>query len=261
MSWIRGCEPSRRVAAEGIRQGTPVVGLTAPSAARGRLRTYRIRMDYADAVAGAGGVPVVLVPVEGKSGIAAVASRIDALVLTGGGGLPAWYFDEHPRPALEETDPERYRFEAALVGAALGRNLPILGICRGMQMLSEIMGGTRIRNLMLDRPAAGEHYLARSATHRIEIDARSRLAAVVGADRAAVNSRHRQAVDEPGAGLRAVAWAEDGTVEAVEGAAEAAFLAGVQFHPESLAPRDERWLGLFRALLSAALGGGRPPTI
>lgn len=198
----------------------------------------------------------MLVPAEGQRAIARdLAGRIDALLLTGGRGLAARDLVRNPRPTLETTDPARYWFEHALVLAACDRRMPVLGICRGMQMLNEALGGTLVLNLALDWPGAIKHTTDTPETlphHRIEVAPGSHLAGVLGEASTPVNSLHRQAVAMPGVGLKAVAWAPDGVIEAIEGPREGPFLVGVQFHPETLARKDRRWLGLFGALIAAA---------
>ncbi|MDR7421654.1 MAG: gamma-glutamyl-gamma-aminobutyrate hydrolase family protein [Armatimonadota bacterium] len=230
----------------------PVVGIAVAAAAPGGVAARRDAL-VVDAVIRAGGVPV-LVPSSSRQAAAALARRLDALVLTGGRSVPRGAFAARRRPTLAQIDPGRYRFERALVLAARARALPVLGICRGMQTLSQALGGTLVRDLVLDWPGALRHQAARPGTpaaHPIRVAARSRLAALVGAP-GTVNSLHRQAIRTPGRGLRAVAWAPDGVIEAVEGPPRAGFLVGVQFHPELLACRDRRWLRLFRALVEAA---------
>jgi putative glutamine amidotransferase len=124
-----------------------------------------------------------------------------------------------------------------------------------MQMLNEARGGTLILNLALDRPDALKHVQSEAATHtahKISVAPRTHLAAAVGEESIMVNSFHRQAVDSPGVGLKAIAWAPDGVVEAIAAPSNDPFLVGVQFHPEALVQRDTRWRGLFDALISAA---------
>lgn len=233
----------------------PVVGIPVLSVSGHAADTAAGDALYAAAVTRAGGIPVLL-PTQGDRVTARdLAGRLDGLLLTGGRPLHQWSWAEHPRPTLEETDPDRYWFEHALILAAVERAIPVMGICRGMQMLNEALGGTLVRNLALDWPGALKHRQSEPAgapTHAIGIAPDSRLAAVVGGAAARVNSHHLQAVDAPGAGLKAVAWADDGVIEAVEAPSDDAFLVGVQFHPEALLAHDERWLGLFAALVSAA---------
>lgn len=139
--------------------------------------------------------------------------------------------------------------------ASAERGLPVLGICRGTQMISEALGGTLVRNLALDWPGAVNHRVTDqplALVHGMRIAPGSRLAGVVGDDPAVVNSCHLQAVGEPGAGLMAAAWADDGVIEAVESPSGTGSLSGVQFHPEVLVLRDARWMGLFEGLVTAA---------
>jgi putative glutamine amidotransferase len=198
----------------------------------------------------------VLVPADGDPAAATdLISRLDALVLCGGRPLEPHVFTSHPRPTLEEIDPPRYRNERALILSALARRIPMLGICRGMQMINETLGGTLVRNLALDWPGALPHYQtepAEHATHRVRFVRPSRLSTVINRDHAWVNSAHRQAVETPGAGLHTVAWADDGVIEAIETDGQTLFVIGVQFHPEALVHHHEEWLELFRLLVEAA---------
>jgi len=210
---------------------------------------------YADSVAAAGGIPVLLPPFPG-AGLAAL--RLDGLILSGGGDIDPAEFGAAAHPATTSVRPERDAAEFALVAAALDGGLPLLGICRGLQVLNVARGGTLHQHLpdvvghAGHAPVPGEY-----ASHRVSVDPASRLGAILGGPGPAglsVPTYHHQAVDRLGAGLAASAWAEDGTVEAIELAGDGpGFALAVQWHPE--AGDDPR---LFRALVAAA--GSRVPS-
>lgn len=232
----------------------PLIGITVhcePCAEGGHA--YGLAAEYAEAVAAAGGLPLLLPVLQDAAAPDAMLARLDGLLLSGGGDLPAEAFSTSPRPPLAETNPVRYRFERALLGPALASDLPILGICRGHQMLNEAAGGTLILNIALDVPEALEHRQSVpgwQSAHGLRMAEGSRLAGL-GLLPRQVNSFHRQAVREPGTGFAAVAWSPDGLVEAIE-IPGPRFALGLQFHPEKLWPREPAWLAPFRALVVAA---------
>jgi putative glutamine amidotransferase len=238
--------------------GPPRIGIPpsfrADPEAAGRRR-HSLDVAYAEAVVEAGGVPLYLPPA-GRA--EAALDAVDALLVPGGGDfLP-------PEPpagvAFTPVPPERLAWDRALLAAARAASRPVLGVCYGMQLLALESGGALHHHLPLDVPAAGEHQLrAPAARHRIAIEPGTRLARVFGAGSLEVNSRHHQAVSEPGRGLRVSARAADGVVEALEAEDDGApFLLGVQWHPEALDAAHRR--ALFGALIEAArprlLGGG-----
>lgn len=235
----------------------PLIGITVHWEPRQHQSgAYSLAAEYAEAVAAARATPVLLPVLQDAAAPDALVGRLDGLVVSGGGELPGEAFTANLRPSLAETNPTRYRFERALLERALAMDLPILGICRGHQMLSEVAGGTLIPNIGLDRPGALEHHQAapgRHTSHGLEIAPGSRLAALLGAGAREVNSFHRQAVREPGAGFVAVAWSPDGLVEAIESPGRR-FRLGLQFHPEKLWPHEPAWLAPFEALVAAAAG-------
>jgi len=214
-------------------------------------------LNYAEQVAAAGGVPVLLPPVPG---ITAAVGRLDGLVLTGGGDIdPASYgAARHPRtgPASAERD----RAELDLLAAALAAGLPVLGICRGLQLLNIARGGTLHQHLG-DLPAGDRGHTPQPGTfgsHPVQVAAGSMLAGILRADRPfAVPTAHHQAIDRLGAGLTATAWAADGIIEAAElaGGDHHPFVLAVQWHPE--AGDDPR---LLAALVAAAQGAPAPAT-
>jgi putative glutamine amidotransferase len=203
---------------------------------------------YATAVESVGGVPVLLPPTAPYAESAAVVvSRLDGLVVSGGADVdPAQYGQEpHPRTGLPRRD--RDAWELALLEAAAGRELPTLGVCRGMQVMAVGAGGSLEQHLP-DSLGATTHDPGGDAFGEVEVTiaSGSRLAeALARAPRLHVRCHHHQAVREH-PGYEAVAWASDGELEAMEGTG-ARFLVGVQWHPEVVADA-----GLFRALVQAA---------
>jgi putative glutamine amidotransferase len=203
-------------------------------------------MTYVRAIDAAGGVPVVLPPV-GLEAVPALLDRLDGVCLSGGPDLdPDAYGATARHPELGPTEPGLDTFELAVARAADAAGLPLLGICRGAQAINVARGGTLHQHVEGHRQAA----LATARTHRVTVLSDSRLAALTGAGRLEVNSFHHQAVDVVGAGLRIVATALDGTVEAIEDGTRPLVL-GVQWHVETLADRPEHG-ALFAALVEVA---------
>jgi putative glutamine amidotransferase len=196
--------------------------------------------SYVDSVRNAGGIPVLL-----PAGDTQALSAVDALVLTGGADVEPQRYGQEPQDKTV-TRPERDAFEFALVKAALDRGLPVLGVCRGMQVLNVALGGSLVQHLP-DRVGHSEHQPSPGVygPSRVTLAAGSRVAGILGVE-TKCQCYHHQAVDRPGAGLRAVGWAADGTVEAVELPGED-FVIGVQWHPE----QDTQEVRLFEALVEA----------
>lgn len=205
--------------------------------------TALLPRSYVDCVVKAGGVPVLL-PSVGED--ASALSAVDGVLLAGGADVdPARYGqDVHEKTV---SRPERDGFEFALVTGALNRGLPVLGVCRGMQVLNVALGGTLTQHLP-ETVGHGEHQPAPAVYghNRATFVEGSRAAGIFGAE-AKVQCYHHQSVAELGAGLRAVGWASDGTVEAVEAPGEK-FVLGVQWHPE----QDIEDIRVFAALVGAA---------
>lgn len=242
----------------------PLIGVTAHprtvETATGPTLLHTVSRYYVDSVARAGGLPVLL-PVVGPETVGDLVTAVDGLLLTGGGDIAPSRYGAQPVPETSGVDPGRDAFEIALVEEAVARDLPLLAICRGMQLLNVVLGGSLVQHL----PAVTEH--AHDLTqrwaegvHPVRIDPDSHLAEALGVVAVEVNSIHHQAVERPAPGARAVAWAPDGTVEALE-IPDSPHVVAVQWHPELLEDWPEQQ-GLFGQLVAAARVGaerrGRP---
>ena len=214
--------------------------------------------DYVEGVAEAGGAPVVLPPVAGARAAEDLLDGMDGLLLSGGSDLDPGYYGEEPVPELGVTMPERDAFEIALLEHALRRQIPIFGVCRGMQILNVALGGT----LYQDLPSQMDHLVLLGhrqetprwqPTHEVEVDGSSRVAKVMGTDELKVNSFHHQAIKGLGRGLVAVACSPDGVTEAVEsGDLSKRWMIGVQWHAEAMRDAGPEHQKLFEAHVSAA---------
>jgi putative glutamine amidotransferase len=189
---------------------------------------------YVRAVQAAGGLAVLLPPDDAVAeNPDELLDHLDALVLAGGVDVDPAAYGARPHPEVGQTVPERDRFEIALAHRALERDLPLLGICRGMQLLNVARGGTLVQHVP-DVVGHEEHRHTRGqfADHDVEIEPGSLAARAAGAERFAVKSHHHQGIDELGEGLEVTGWSVgDGLAEALEDR-ERRFVLGVLWHPE-----------------------------
>ncbi len=233
------------------RARRPVVGITAHMGADG---SCQLAPGYWRSVAAAGAVPVLLPPLGDAAAMASALERVDAVVLSGGGDIHPLMLGEEPSPRLHGVCPERDMAELQLASMALDMQMPVLGICYGMQVATVALGGSVAQDL---GDAAGRVMHTQTMPrewpcHTVTLAQGSRLASIMGTERTAVNSFHHQAVDHCGPHLRVTATAEDGVVEAVE-SAEGKPVVGVQWHPEAFVLRgDESMMPLFRWLADEA---------
>jgi putative glutamine amidotransferase len=208
---------------------------------------------YLDAVRAAGGMPVILAPVDADE-VDSLVGRLDAVVLSGGPDLHPSAYGALPHAELGPTEPELDRFELDLARTAVTRGLPVLGICRGMQVLNVALGGSLHQHLPDLGDAVGHRQqgAANEPSHRVTLARDSRLTKVIGRRYVEVNSFHHQGLHALGKGLAIAGHAPDGHVEAIEVRGRR-FTFGVQWHAECLVDRPEQ-LALFRGLVRAARG-------
>src|SRR3954469_12410128 len=206
---------------------------------------------YLEAVAAAGGIPVILAPLPARR-LESIIDRLDGICLSGGPDLEPACYGADAHPELGPTEPEVDLFELGLARTARRRGLPILAICRGMQVLNGARGGTLVQHLpdLGDEISHRQREPASRPTHDVTVAADTKLAKITGAERIEVNSFHHQAIDMLGSDLDPVAWSTDGVIEAVEVAGDA-FTLGVQWHAECLTDRPEQ-ARLFMGLIDAA---------
>ncbi len=237
-----------------MSQAPPRIGITTSRYPTSQgLPAIGTPQTYIHAVLQAGGLPLLLPFTVDEATAARFLETIDGLVLTGGGDIAAEFTHEDGGP-LRDVIPQRDRTEFTLVRLAIAHGIPFLAICRGVQVLNVALGGRlyvhlpeQLPDLVHDAPRDQRD----RPVHTVRLEPHSRLAQLLGTTALAVNSLHHQGLREVAPGLRAVGWAEDGLVEAVE-VQDHPFGLGVQWHPELLLEHDPRMARLFEALVAQA---------
>lgn len=211
-----------------------------------------IQKDYVDAIRKAGGLPVVL-PLGDPSDAEDYIELVDGLLLAGGQGLSPVLYDTEPIREMAESDIYRDRFEIALVKAAVKAHKPILGICRGEQVINVALGGTLYQDIYVQMGATEKHNQLPTSweipTQHVTTTADSFLDKLMG-HRFLVNTFHHQAIHDLGKGLTAVAESDDHVIEAIESADGNVF--AVQFHPERMFKTTPAFISIFDHLIKRA---------
>ena len=215
------------------------------------------RQTYVDAVVRAGGVPLLIPLVADEEVLRALYDRIDGLLLAGGRDVAPSFYGENEHEHLGEVDELRDEVELPLTRWAAEDGKPILGICRGIQVMNVALGGTLYQDINSQIENASNHSISYAKedwtyfAHDLRVDPDSKLAQMLGVTAFATNSLHHQSVKDIAPGLRAVAWSPDGVIEGLEGT-NGHFIVGVQCHPEALqAQADTRWQGMFRSFVES----------
>lgn len=217
----------------------------------GMERIY-VNKDYVDAVNKAGGVPLLLPPVEDAETVCRYVRLCDGFILSGGGDINPALYGETPHPKLEEFHSALDRSQWLLTQEILRADKPLLAVCRGVQLLNVVQGGTLWQDVSaIDHPVMLHSQFSPRGDlfHPVDIVQGSILHRLFG-DKLEVNSFHHQCLKEPGKGLKITATAPDGIIEAVE-MPERRFVIGIQWHPEMLLSASDTMLPLFRQLMLA----------
>ena len=215
------------------------------------------RQTYIDAVVNAGGAPFLFPLIEDEAVLRALYDRLDGILLAGGNDVDPQHYGEEPIPQLGKVDGLRDRVEMQLARWATAEGKPVLGICRGMQVLNVALGGSLYQDIgtqltqeiVHDSSFTCENW--EHMVHELHITPGSKLGQLFGPDAFPTNSLHHQALKALAPGLQAVGWAPDGVVELIEGNDER-FIIGVQCHPEALqGAADPRWRVLFETFIES----------
>lgn len=232
----------------------PVIGIT-PSFMRDKNKMC-LGLGYAEGISKAGGLAVILNMTENNDIIEEILDTADGILFSGGPDLDARYYGEENLKCTGEISPQRDGFELLLAKKAIDYGKPVLGICRGIQLLNVAAGGTLHQDIHTGRKPeemlkhwqeAPEWY----PVHDVRISPGSKLCSIYGSTALRVNSFHHQAVKEAGSRLEIAAVSSDGVIEAVEGNGNN-FIMAVQWHPEMMWQENQLHLKLFEAFVNAA---------
>ena len=224
----------------------PLIGI---SCGRSSAGTSTLSSTYTDAVARAGGIPVIFPTVADSALAAALVASVDGVIFSGGPDLDPSYYGETVWNETVSVDTLRDASDLLLMRAALASRKPIMGICRGEQLLNVVLGGSLYQDIPTQVDTLVKH--GGGSIHRIGVEKGSVLYELFGKDSLTVNSFHHQAVKKAAPGIRVTAYADNGIVEAYEYGDR---LIAFQFHPEGMARVDDTWLAPFRYFVKKAGG-------
>lgn len=229
----------------------PLIGVSTEHTTPRKAGAYT---TYSNAIIKAGGIPVFIPITDNMAELKLVISRLDGLLMTGGGDVNPLYYNEKPGDKLVEVDSIRDRYDIALIRLACNKHVPILGICRGCQLINVALGGTLYQDLPSEHPSDVIHSQKEAnyvPTHDIQLVKGSLLYQLIKEDSFKVNSFHHQAVKQTAPGFIVTAFAPDSVVEAIE--SKAKNVIAVQFHPECLILNDHnKMMSLFDNFIARA---------
>ncbi len=219
---------------------------------------YANNRSYVHAVESVGGLPILIPMINDLTLLTALLSRLDGLLLPGGIDLHPSRYGEEIHPLTEEADLESDEFEITLGTWAIQQDMPVLGICRGMQLINIVLGGTLFQDIDDQYPDSIAHshrdWSRAHLAHRITVEPGSCMETILGAKEVMVNSLHHQAIKEPGKGVRITGRAPDGVAELIE-VPSYRFLMAAQGHPEEIYSIEPAFKRLFAAFVQASSTG------
>jgi len=227
----------------------PVIGITCG----GNSDVSAIENSYVEAVARAGGIPVLIPCIDRNPVLEELVKELDGIIFTGGEDCNPALYGEAPIPELGAVNNFRDTSDLRIARLVIGTKKPIMAICRGSQFLNVAFGGTLYQDLPSQKGVRhGQSPPVSKPFHGLKIEKDSYLYEILGLESTDVNSTHHQAVKQIGNGLRVIAMSTDGVVEAYQNVGKGQVVLGMQFHPEWLLPADEKWLPIFEWFVEQA---------
>jgi len=238
-----------------VQKNMPVIGILTniltieKGLLTGKERIY-VNRDYSNAVVQSAGVPLLLPIVPNKEIICRQIESVDAILISGGQDIDPYHYGEDRLPQIQEVCAERDSYEMETIRYAFSRQKPILGICRGLQILNVAFGGSLYQDIGHYFPKSLEHAQNEmSGRHHVILEKNSRLHRTFGLESFQINSFHHQSIKEIAPGFVVNAWAPDGIIEGIE-KQDDLFVMGVQWHPEMLIDHESMMLKLFSTFIS-----------
>lgn len=237
----------------------PIIGITGNTSAfkTDDFEAFKINYSstgFSTAISMAGGTPIIL-PINEAAFAKEYIQLIDGLLLTGGQDVTPLLYGEEPRKVIGPTSPERDNCEVALIKEAIRQKKPILGICRGLQLINVVLGGSLLQDLSEDESITIQH-VQRSqpefSTHSIKVKSGTHLADIIE-NNSYVNSVHHQAIKDLGKGLTVSAWSPDNVIEAIEVVDDTQSIIGIQWHPELTFLDNDDSLAIFKDIVERSI--------
>lgn len=226
----------------------PLIGLTSQHEYSNNIKLNKVNNTYIDAIQRAGAVPIILPVVEEIEFIDRYLDVLQGVVLTGGEDISPLLYGQEPSREVDTISFDRDSMEMEIFKKSYSKNIPVLGICRGIQMINVALGGTLYQDIYREIPNAIGHISGFSISggyHTIEIVKDSKMYEIFNKENIQVNSQHHQSVRDVGKNLKVNAYTSDGVVEGIESTNDK-FVLGVQFHPEAMVYRNKEILNIFK---------------